>query len=216
MINPIDLNSIDVVSNISPTLIPDNYSDYEQIESTEHTIKDQYIKFENLGVDLLVNSPNDNFKFEILSNMIDYVNENYISIIDFDADMLLPEKLTETGTFIYQFLCIDCYNIIIPRLLATNNCYSIDSFDLLIRNRFKNDYSIVKANLVKTIKGVIDELSKLQLIDRTIQNDTQYKSLLMKFAYYVELVDFGNTEKFINNYFRPLLTKNFDSILWRI
>ncbi len=216
MINPIDLNSIDVVSNISPILIPDNYSDYEQIEATEDTIKEQYIKFENLGVDLLINSPNDTFKLEILSNMVDYANENYISVIDFDADIILPEKLIETGTFIYQFLCIDCYNIIIPRLLATNNCYTIDSFDLLIKNRFKNDYSIVKANLVKTIKGVIDELSKLQLIDRTIQNDIQYKSLLMKFAYYVELVDFGDTEKFINNYFRPLLAKNFDSILWRI
>ena len=216
MINPIDTNSIDVVDNISPILIPNNYNDYEQIEAVEETIKDQYIKFENLGVNLLINSPNDNFKYEILANMINYVNENYLNISDFDADIILPEKLMETGITIYQFLCIDCYNIIIPRFLSINNCYTLDGFDIMIKNRYKNNYSIVKANLVKTIKGVIDELTKLQLIDRTIQNDTQYKSMLMKFAYYVELVDFGDTEKFINNYFRPLLSKNFDSILWRI
>ena len=215
MINPIDLNSIDVVDNISPILIPDNYTDYEQIEASEEVIKDQYAKFENLGIDL-IKKFNDTIKMEIYSNMIEYVNENYLTISDFDADLILPEKLIETGKYVYDFTCIDCYNIIIPRFLILNNCNTLTGFDLLIKNRYKNDFSMIKASLVKTINSVINELSNLQLIDRTIQNDIKYKFLLRKFGYYVELVDFSNTEIFINNYFRPLLAKNIDSILWRI
>ena len=147
--------------------------------------------------------------------MLDYVNDNYMSIVDFDSSIILPQKLLETGNFVYNFICVDCYNTIIPNFLNYANCNSLESFDSLIQNKFRGDYSLVKANLVKIIKNIIDELLKLQRIDASVQTDEMYQKLLFKFSYYMELVDFGDTEKFTNNYIRPLLTKNIDSILWR-
>ena len=64
--------------------------------------------------------------------MIEFVNENYLSIVDYDASSILPDKLIETGELVYNFLCIDCFNVIIPRFLMETNCLSLESFDLLI------------------------------------------------------------------------------------
>ena len=106
--------------------------------------------------------------------------------------------------------------MIIPQFLIATGCTSLENFDLLIKNKYKNDYSIVKANLVKIVNNIIDELLKLQHLDPTIQTDVKYQKLLKKCTYYIELIDFGNTEVFITNYIRPLLVKNFGSILWRV
>jgi len=215
MIEVIDLNTIDVVDNVLPILIPDNYVNYEELVANEDVIKEQYINFENLGINL-INNIDVKFKQDIFANMINYINENYLSIGDYDATTILPIKLLETGEYIYNFICVDCYNTIIPNFLTMTNCMSLDSFDALIKNKYKGDYSIVKTNLVKTIKTIVEELMKLQRIDKSIQQDEIYQKMLMKYTYYIDLADFGNTEKFIESYFKPLLMKNFDSILWRI
>ncbi len=215
MINVIDLNSIDVPENLSPALIPDNFINYEELSASENIIKEQYINFENLGIDLMVNIK-DEFKQEIYANMIEYVNENYLCIADYDAVLRLPQKLLETGDLIYNFICVDFYNTILPNFLILTNCISLENFDALIRNKYKNNYAVVKTHLVKTIKNIIEGLLKLQRIDPTIQGDESYKKMIMKYTYYMDITDFGDTERFINNYVRPLLVKNFNSILWRI
>lgn len=181
----------------------------------EDIIKDQYIDFNNMGINLIDNIDSQ-YKSNIYANMLDYINDNYMSIVDLDSSAILPQKLLETGNFIYNFLCVDFYNTILPNFLNHTNCNSLDGFDSLIQNKFRGDYSLVKANLVKIIKNVIDELMKLQRIDTSIQKDDMYQKLLFKFSYYMELADFGDTEKFVNNYIRPLLIKNMDQILWRI
>lgn len=211
----IDLNSIDVIENISPVLIPNNYTDYEQLVETENTIRDQYVNLENLGVNL-INTIDPLMLPTIYARLLDYVNNNYISIVDYDASSILQQKLMEVGEDVYNFICIDCYNMIIPQFLITTNCTSLESFDLLIKNKYKNDYSIVKTNLVKTINNIIEELLKLQRLDKMIKTDEKYQKLLRKCTYYIELVDFGDTERFVNNYIRPLMVKNLNSILWRI
>ena len=212
MIQPIDFNSVDSVYNL--TTIPDNFMSDEDLETNEEVIQNQYINFNNLGVNLIDNLDSI-YKSNIYANMLDYVNDNYLSIVDFDSSVILPQKLMETGNYIYNFVTIDCYNTILPNFLNHMNCNSLDGFDSLIQNKFKSDYSLVKANLVKIIKNVTDELLKLQRIDTSVQKDEMYQKLLFKFSYYMELVDFGDTEKFVNNYIRPLLVKNIDSILWR-
>jgi len=213
MIQQIDRNTIDVVENLLQ--IPENYIDVEELELNEELIKAQYINFDNLGIDLLDKIP-ENYKPEIFANMLEYVNNNYLSIVDFDSSTILPYKLLETGNLIYNFICLDCYNTIIPNFLNHTNCNTLDGFDSLIQNKFRGDYSLVKANLVKITKIITEELLKLKRIDSSIQNDKMFQNLLSKFTYYIELVDFGDTETFVNNYIRPLLLKNFDSILWRI
>lgn len=213
MIQPIDLNSIDVIENVIN--IPVDFIDDEELEMNENIIKEQYINFNNLGINLIDNI-DKSFKADIFANMLNYINDNYLSIVDLDSSIILPQKLIETGNYIYNFICVDCYNTIIPNFLNYTNCNTLEGFDSLIQNKFRGDYTLVKANLVKIIKNVVDELLKLQRIDTSVQNDEMYQKLLFKFSYYMELADFGDTEKFINNYIRPLLIKNIDSILWRI
>ena len=213
MIQPIDMNSIDNINNL--IIIPDNFINIEELEMNEDIIRDQYINFNNMGINFIDNI-DKSFKLNIYSNMLNYINDNYLSIVDLDSSMILPQKLIETGNHIYNFVCVDCYNTIIPNFLNHTKCNTLDGFDSLIQNKFHGDYTLVKANLVKIIKNIVDELIKLQRIDLTVQKDEMYQKLLFKFSYYMELVDFGDTELFVNNYIRPLLIKNMDSILWRI
>lgn len=212
MIQPIDMNSIDSINHIIN--LPDDFIDGEELEMYESIIRDQYINFNNLGINIIDNI-DDKFKNDIYANMLNYINGNYLSIVDFDSSIILPQKLLETGRLVYNFVCVDCYTII-PNFLNHINCNNLEDFDSLIQNKFRGDYTLIKANLVKIIKNIIDELLKLQRIDTSIRNDITYQNLLSKFSYYVELVDFGDTEMFINNYIRPLLIKNIDSIHWRI
>jgi hypothetical protein len=213
MIQPTDLTSIDVIQNL--IFLPEDYINNEEIESFESMIKNQYINFNNLGVNFMNNLP-QSYKLEIYGNMIEYVSDNYLSIIDFDSSAILPEKLLYVGDKIYQLLCIDCYNTILPNFLNRIDCNSIESFDLAIRLKYKNNYNLIKVNILKTIKSVIEGLLKLQDIDLKIRDDELYKNLLHKYSYYIELIDFGDPERFVNNYLRPMLFKNFESIIWRI
>lgn len=213
MIQPIDLKSIDVIDNV--ILIPDNFIDSEDLEMNENMIINQYVNFNDLGINLIENI-DKTYRSNIYANMLNYINDNYLSIVDLDSSITFPQKLMETGNYIYNFVCVDCYNTILPNFLNHINCNTLDGFDSLIQNKFRGDYSLVKANLVKIIKNIVDELLKLQRIDTTVQKDEMYQKLLSKFTYYIELVDFGDTEIFVDNYIRPLLTKNIDSILWRI
>jgi hypothetical protein len=213
VIQPVDFNDIDVIENV--IIMPNNFINNEELEMNEEIIKDQYINFNNLGINLIENI-DKTYRADIYANMLDYINDNYLSIVDLDSSTILPQKLIETGNFIYNFICVDCYNTIIPNFLNSMNINTLDGFDSLIQNKFHGDYSIVKANLVKIIKNIVDELLKLQRIDANVQKDKMYQNLLFKFSYYMELVDFGDTEMFVNNYMRQLLVKNLDSILWRI
>ena len=212
MIQTVDMNSIDSVDNLM--IVPEDFINNEELEANEDIIKDQYINFNNLGIDLL-SGIDTNFTSDILGNMLDFVNETYLSITDYDSSIILPKKLLETGLLIYEFICVDCYNTIIPNFLNYINCTSLDNLESIIQNKFKNDYSLIKVNLVKIIKNIVDELLKLQRIDSSIQSDTMYQKLLFKYSYYMELIDFGDTEMLVNNYIKPLLNKNLDSILWR-
>jgi hypothetical protein len=215
MVNPIDLNSIDSVDNISQTLIPENYVDFEELTENENIIKQQYLDFENLGINLMI-TIDKKFKQDIFANMLNYINDNYLCIADYDAATILPQKLLEIGDLVYNFICVDFYNTILPNFLILIKCSSLEEFDLLIKNKYKNNFGVLKTNLVKTTKNIVEELLKLQRIDATIQVDKSYQKLMRKYTYYLDLLDFGDTERLLNNYIKPLLVKNFNSILWRI
>jgi hypothetical protein len=210
-----DITTLDSAEHA--VVLQDNYMDRDLLNTFEDALKQQYINLDNLGIDLLenFNISNTDYKVEIYQNMLDYVNENYAAIVDFDAAMTSVQKLFEVGDYVYKFICVDCFNTVLPKFISSIDCIDISTFDSIIRTKFNYTYSTVKASLLKCVKSSSEELIKLQKIDPTVVNDAKYLRLVNRYSYYIELVDFGDTERFLNNYIRPVLSKNFAQILWR-
>lgn len=213
----IDLNAVESINHISPTDInlERGIIDREVLLSLEDTIKNQYVEFNNLGQNLLKDIEFQ-YKDIILQNLLEVVTHNYTALINYDETLISINKRIEVGTLVYEFFCIDCYNIIMPNFLNTSNIQSIESFDQFFKRTLKNDVTNFKTHIVRVVKSVVDELTKLQLLDKKILKDVNYQLLLKKYAFYIELVNFGDTGDLLFNYFKPVLSKNFADILWRI
>ena len=149
----------------------------------------------------------------IYQDIIDYARENYLNIIDKDYAVSNIELKT-TGDLLYRFLCVDSFNIIVPKILEDLNIQEIGHFDkMLYHNRFDKDY--LKRLITRNLSNVIDNLLKLQKIDLKIAEDQQYKDLINTFGNYLEFIDFSDCEKFTTNYLIPLISKSFAKLLWR-
>lgn len=207
---------IDLNSNIavSPSETKDSLVDREILSSYEGTIENQYISFNNLGQNLLADIPLQ-YKDIILQNMLEFIGNNYTAIINYDETRISLNKRIEVGSLVYEFFCVDCYNTIMPNFLNVSNIQSIESFDLFFKRTLKNDATNFKTHIIRIIQAIVDELTKLQLIDKKILKDPNYQLLLKKYAFYIEIINFGDTDNLLFNYFKPVLSNNFTDILWR-
>ena len=203
----LDLNSVDSPYNLVRLPYGEIDIDWEDVQAVDQVIKSQYKDFNNLGIDMLKSVP-DNYKPALFKDMVLYVHENYTAIADIDNIVLFNQRLIDLGEIIYKFICIDAYNAIIPNFLDKIGCSSIEQFDIIIAKRFSNDYSLVKASILKVIKTILENLIRLQTVDQTISSDKFYQNTIKRYTYFIELVDFGSTDRFINNYVRPVFAKN--------
>jgi len=207
----LELQNFDSVNNLV-YFDSSDFFDEEQYIETKNVIFDQIQDFNNLGQDLLSNQPED-IKNKILTDIIEFAKENYINIVDTDY-ILNKTQLQKIGGLIYNFLCVDCFNTIIPKLLEKLNCQNIEQFDLIVNKKNKQDPSFIKKQLLLDIGEITQKLIKLKDLDPTIANDTSYKNLVGRFGYYLEIIDFSDINNFLNNYIRPVLNKCFNQILW--
>ena len=210
----IDLNSMDTFHASTNASFPNQELDHDEMEELEEPIINQYKYFESLGADLTVEIPSE-YLVHIFPRLIDYVNENYLSIIDYDTVVVSPTKAIQIGKLIYSFICLDNYFNILPNYLKRIESYTIDQFDKYFQNKLNNDPAKLKASYIGSIKSVVDRLQNLQKLRTTVKTDRNYNNLLNKYTYYIELVNFGDSERFLFNYVRPVLMKHFDDILWR-
>jgi len=207
----LDLNMIDNIGNV--VYPPPDYLDMEEYIERKSVIFSQVQDLDNLGSNLLKDIEEGDIKDKIYRDIIEYTKNNYLEIIDRDY-ILNSAQLNQTANMIYQFLCVDGFNIIIPKILEQTDIQSVQQFDrLLIHNR--SDYNYIKKHMTNNIGDVLKNLLKLQKLDHVIAEDEQYKSLVNRFGNYLELIDFSDCEKFTENYFRPILNKYFPQLLWR-
>lgn len=216
MSNFVDMNSIDVLnSSTNISFIPDEeIIDYDRLDEIETPIKNQYIEFESLGADLIKNIP-DKYLQIIFRNLIEYVNENYTAVTEYDAVVGSPHKLLQVGRYVYSFICADCPFMILPNYLNKIEAATIDQFDSYLRNRLGSDPAKFKASFAQSINSVLDKLQSLQKLRRAVAKDENYQLLMTKYTYYIELVNYGDTSRFLESYLRPVLYKNFPEIIWR-
>lgn len=209
-----DYNAIESITQIPICFLTETEIDRDELIIINEIIKKQYIEFTNLGKDLLNNIDNK-YKIIIFQEMIEYIVNNYSAIINYDESRVSPEKTLEVGNFLYGFYTIDFPNIILPNFLSENSLISFRSFEEYTNN-LDGDYSLLKAQLIKTVQGILSNLSKLTNIDTNIKLDKSYQYLIKKFGFYLELVNFGFTQSLYQNYIYPAFLKNEQEILWRL
>jgi hypothetical protein len=213
----LDRNSIDTIeSSTQIHIINDSdYIDADTLEQLEEPVKAQYIEFESLGVDLLKNVTDESILREIFGNLIEYVNDNYTAITEYDSVIVSPQKLMLVGRYVYEFICIDAPFNLIPNYLLKIDQGNVDQFENYIKTVLKNDPSRFKASFMQCIKSIVDKLSRLQKLNKDIINDKNYQRLLNKYKYYLELVNYGDSSRFLEDYIKPIMRKHEDDIIWR-
>lgn len=212
----LNLNNFDAIgSSTIVNFIPqDEIIDGDKLQELEEPIINQYEKHESLGVDLLKNIP-DRYLQIIFQNLVEYVNENYTAITDYDIITDSQQQLLQVGRYIYSFICSDAPFNILPNYLVKIDCYTLDQFQSYLKNKLNGDSSRFKVSFISSIKSVLDRLNNLQKIRPSINKDANYQFLLTRYTYYIELVNYGDTDRFLYNYIVPVLYKNFSDIFWR-
>lgn len=192
----------------------DEFFDREKYTEYKAVIFNQLESLNNLGQNLFKEFDlEDSIKNKILYDIIEYVKENYLNLADKDY-ILTQAQLTITGMLLYEFLCVDCFNIILPKFIDELKIQNIIQFDKLM-TRKNADINFIKTQFINNISEIVNNLLKLKKIDHTIADDEPYKALISRFGYYLELIDFGESDNFVSNYIRPVLNKYFDQLLWR-
>lgn len=209
-----DVNSVNDIPNVQR--VENQIIDRDESISDKSIIENQYIELDNLGINLLKEIDDKDLKSEVLDELLQFANDNFISIAYMDQVNISRAKLNEIGELVYQFLCVDCYNTLIPNFLSTHDIYNIKQFDIYFKNNLKNDVSTFKASFAKTINSVINKLFNLSNIDKKIKADKTYNEILKKYGFYLELINYGDSDKFLFNYFRPVLSKHESDLTWRM
>jgi len=189
--------------------------DYDKYESVNEMLKNQYIEFENLGINILEDVNNKQVINAVLSDFVDYFHNSISPIMDYQKSQINGD-IEDIGLKVYKFLCIDCYLTIIPRFLDEQKLFTITEFERYYHDTLNLKSSNFKANFVKSIQDLYKNIKKLESLDKTIKNDENYKELIEKYKFYIDLMNFGNIDNFLNNYFRPVLLKNGKDMMWRI
>jgi len=208
----LDLNTINNNITDNPIFYTD-YLDMEKYTEIKDIIFEQLRDFENLGVNLLDDIEESNIKNMLYRDIIEFTRDNYLNLADKDY-ILNDEQLKQTANILYTFICVDCFNVVIPRILEQSDIQTQMQFDRLILNN-KEDHNYIKKQIVSNISGIVTSILKIQKFDIQIADDIKFKKFINTFGNYLELIDFSDCVLFTENYLKPILNKYFPQLLWR-
>ncbi len=215
----IDVVDVDDPKNILSPEVHQELHQNELVGIISGNIRKQYEHLESLGqnyLQMFENELGDGDKVQILSDLVAYVNKNYLSIVDLDNLDGDTERLLTAGSYIYSLICVDSYASLIPALMELVGVTSVDDFDRLINTIYIDNPGKFKTDFLSTIQMTIEQLLKLQKITPDVKNDQQYQKILGKFYYYQELIDFGDCEMFLQNFIRPVISKYSTDFIWKL
>ena len=215
----IDVVDVDDPKNILSPEVHQELHQNELVGIISGNIRKQYEHLESLGqnyLQMFENELGDGDKVQILSDLVAYVNKNYLSIVDLDNLDEDTERLLTAGSYIYSLICVDSYASLIPALMELVGVTSVDDFDRLINTIYIDNPGKFKTDFLSTIQMTIEQLLKLQKITPDVKNDQQYQKILGKFYYYQELIDFGDCEMFLQNFIRPVISKYSTDFIWKL
>jgi hypothetical protein len=169
-------------------------ADQEKREQLNLSIKDQYQNFNNLGINLLDNDNDVILSDNNIADMIDFVNANYITVNNIDYIIVTAKSIQVVGRYLYELICIDLLNDIIPRILTT---YKLSTVDLL-----STDHDKIKEYLIQITMDKI--IAMRDILSDT--NNVNIKMMLYKWSFYLDLFD-NDLETFRNEVLTPIIIK---------
>ena len=187
--------------------------DRDELKAKREILQNQYIHLNDLGVNYLKDIEDEDMRRILLQELVIFVNEHYTSIANLDS--IFSKDSEEMASYIYQFFCVDCCNIICPNLINQIKCFSRNDFENYLKSKLNFNSPEFKKVLMSSIKSILDQILKLQKIDQNVSKDLSYKKLVKRFSYYLDFIDFGDAEKLMMNYLIPVTNKYFEDILWR-
>lgn len=211
----IDLNSVDNTSHSTIVGSDDESFDREVFLNLNELIESQYVDLDDLGHDKLYNIT-DQYKLPIYESMLEYINENYVSIINIDQTKISSLKRLEVGYYVYKFFCVDCFNIILPHYLSSIKCSNVYEFEGYFQNVLRNDSTRFKTNFIKSIIAILNNLKNLEKLDKSVLSDKNFIDLKTRIGYYIELVNYGDSSDLLINFLLPVLEKHEPEIIWRM
>jgi hypothetical protein len=215
----IDLQTVDSISHISPTEIHKTSNildDNGSLDELNEMIKNQYIDFENLGVSMIPKNISNNDKIEIYGEMLEYINETYLDVQGLEDILISNTQLVKMGDIFYEFIVISSFNELIPEFLESIRCLNIKQFDRYFKISLMNDSSNLKTNFIKIISNKINIFLRLQQLQSSVIKDKRYQDILKKYNNYIEIINFGNSDNFVQEFLRPIIMKNESELLWRM
>ena len=167
---------------------------FEEQKHLENLIENQYIYQKGLGIDY---SNNVLLNKVIYENIILYVNENLIPIVQYETILENDKNCQLFGQIIYKFLVVDLLKDILPKIVTYRNVKTCQDLKFLDIDEWKYHLSLAVSDRVKT----------LNMIRQTSDNN-QIALDHFKYTYYLDLIDndiTGLIERFIipmiNSYF---------------
>lgn len=215
----LDVNDYDVPENVLNPEVHEYLVEKDKASELESLIKSQYINFDSLGNNYLKNSENTlidiYYKRQILKNMLIYVNDAYLSIVDIDSVDDDSNRLDLIGSYIYEFICVDAPNSLIPSFFELLSINSLEEFDMMFNLKYTQKPNVFKTDFIKTVELTITQLNKLAMINPAAKNDDNYNRLLSKYLFFKETLEYCDPEKIITGYIRPVVNKYISEITWR-
>jgi len=158
----------------------------------EEIIIEQYEFLERLGINLINDQIVD---ITIFENILIFVNDNYLPIIHINTIFENSKQVGMIGTFVYEFICTDIINIILPQIMVKQDI--TDPTDL---------YSINSDSLKEFFFNIItSRCDLLKSVNQISSNVTIYNEFI-KWLFYSDLID-NQIENFIENFLTPVIDK---------
>jgi len=152
----------------------------------------QYINLQNLGIDYIEQHIIDN---NIYSDLIEFINESYVSIINIQTFFDNPVQLQVVGKSIYEIFCVDMINEIIPKLLKKFNLQDSTEIEILSQ-------SFIKDGLFNIGKTKLDILQKIY----NINNSNKIRYQIIKNGLFIDIID-NDIEMLLENFIFPISEK---------
>lgn len=149
----------------------------------EDVISDQIINLNNIGHDLVYMYGLDSLRSEFVSNMLEYMHNNYLSVPNYDTVILNQIESYNSFYINYRFYIIDFPEHIIHQLAIMTGCRTFSDCD--------------PENIKEVLRTII--MNRVDNINKIMADS----SVIIFYTYYLDMVD-SDITNFYENYLRRL------------